>query len=174
MGNGLINYRDLFEFPDSPECPELTTDAITSAQDVLGVRLPFEYLQVLKACNGGRLKRNTFYTEQATSWADDSVQMPDLMGIGGENGIDARYGSDYLIDEWNYPRPAIVLWSGGQTAIMLDYRRCGPDGEPPVIWVDMDAHESEQILVLSSEFGAFVERLVESPDTLAAHRDEAP
>ncbi|HLK56977.1 MAG TPA: SMI1/KNR4 family protein [Chthonomonadaceae bacterium] len=160
----MANYRDLFEYPSSPECPALTTEGIAAAEDVLGVQLPFAYLEMLRTCNGGKLKCNTFYTEQPTCTADPYIQMQDIIGIGGEYGIDARYGSDYLIEEWNYPRPGVVLWSDGQKAIMLDYRECARDGEPPVIWVDMDAHESERIVVLAPSFERFVEKLVESPE----------
>jgi|SRR5579871_1221613 len=155
----MIVPDGLFLDPERPDCPPLTNDRIVCAEDTLSLRLPEAYLDVLRVCNGGKLRRNTYFTQAATSWAKNYIQVESLLGIGGERGIDSRYGSAYLIEEWGFPSSCVVLWAKGPLAVMLDYRECGPEGDPPIIWVDMDAHQGEQIVSLAPNFQTFIEEL---------------
>src|SRR5262245_60751340 len=126
----------LFDNPDEAECPALLPAMIENAQKVLGLKLPEAYLAAMRQCNGGYLRRNAFPNAKAVDrvpsrcWHADHVQIRDLMGIGGDKGIDSRLGSNYLILEWGYPKSGVVISSEGHTAFMLDYGKCGPKGEP--------------------------------------------
>lgn len=66
-----------------------------------------------------------------------------------------------MIDQWQYPDIGIVICdcpSAGHDVIMLDYRKCGKDGEPEVVHVDQefDFH----ITFLAKDFETFITGLV--------------
>ncbi|MBB2923481.1 hypothetical protein FHR80_002406 [Cellulomonas cellasea] len=84
--------------------------------------------------------------------------MSRLLCVGGDDGIDSAFGSAYLVAEWDYPDVGVVLLdtpSGGHDTVMLDYRRCGPTGEPAVVHVDEDRVPRE----VAPSFAAFVAAL---------------
>lgn len=64
--------------------------------------------------------------------------------------------TSYLVREWDLPSPVVLLYGEGHYWVALDYRRCGPDGEPSLLWIDVEA-ASEQ--TLAPTFKVFVERL---------------
>ncbi|MFI5564286.1 SMI1/KNR4 family protein [Amycolatopsis japonica] len=134
---------DLFDGEDLFTGPPVDDELIRQAEERLGYRLPSSYSDVLRQRNGGFLRRRRFPTSFPTSWADDHFEVRSLIGLGGIHGIDSGggRGSRYLISEWGYPDIGIVLFdmpSGGHDAVMLDYRECGVDGEPAVVYVDED------------------------------------
>ena len=132
---------------------------VTQAEKTLGYKLPQSYLDALREKNGGYLARSAFPTDRPTNWANNHVSCPDLMGVGGEDGIDGETGSQYLIEEWDYPDIGIVFSTEGHTAFMLDYSACGPQGEPRIIYVDTDPEL--EVFFLAPTFAAFVSGLVE-------------
>ncbi len=152
-------------FDDGPgRCPPLTAQMVTRAESALGYRLPPSYLDVLRQRNGGDLARGRFPTDRPTHWASDHVLCRDLIGIGCEDGLDGPTGSRYLIAEWGYPDIGVVISSDGHTAFMLDYSACGPQGEPGVAYVDVEADPGQEVLALAPTFAAFVAGLVEDTD----------
>lgn len=66
-----------------------------------------------------------------------------------------------MIDEWGYPNIGICICncpSAGHDLIMLDFRKCGKQGEPEVIHVDQAS--DYKITFLASDFETFVKGLV--------------
>ncbi|GAA0928089.1 hypothetical protein GCM10009557_93660 [Virgisporangium ochraceum] len=61
--------------------------------------------------------------------------------------------------EWGLPSPVVLLSGDGHYWIALDYRTCGPAGEPPVVWLDVEAGQD---LPIAPDFHTFVERLTAS------------
>lgn len=123
--------------------PRLTQKLIRSAEARLGYRLPPAYLALLEERNGGVPIRRCFPATKKTSWAVDRIEIETLCGLGGEWGIDSEdgLGSRDLIAEWGYPNIGIVICetpSAGHDTVMLDYRKCGPAGEPSVVYIDED------------------------------------
>jgi hypothetical protein len=118
--------------------PTLTDAMVIAAEDRLGVRLPADYVQLLRTCNGGEPDRTMFPVDFPTSWAVDHIEIRSILGIGGEFGIDSEFGSAYLIEEWEYPDIGVVVCntpSGGHDTVMLDYRA----GQvPKVAYIDED------------------------------------
>jgi hypothetical protein len=141
------------------QCLQLTSEMVTRAEKALGCKLPQSYLDVLSEKNGGNLIHGAFPTDRPTNWANNHVYCRDLMGIGCGNGIDGDTGSQYLIEEWDYPDIGIVFSTDGHTAFMLDYSTCGPQGEPRVVYVETDPELA--VLLLAPTFAAFVSGLVE-------------
>lgn len=143
--------------------PPVNADMVRAAEARIGFRLPRAYLELLHERNGGVPIRRCFPTVVRTSWAEDHIEISGLLGIGTERGIDGKLGSAYLIQEWDYPNIGIVICdtpSGGHDTVMLDYRECGPEGEPQVVYVD----EDRTILTLAANFDEFADRLVECND----------
>lgn len=105
--------------------PRLTEKMIVTAEKILGYKLPIYYLDILRELNGGYLHKFEFEHDEEIEGQGDSVCIPEIFGIGYEGGIDGKHGSQYLIQEWNYPDTGIVISSEGHTAIMLDYSSCG-------------------------------------------------
>ena len=134
---------------------------VTQAEKTLGYKLPQSYLDVLRVKNGGDLAHGAFPTDRPTNWANNHVSCRDLMGIGCEEGIDGETGSQYLIEEWEYPDIGVVISTDGHTAFMLDYSACGSHGEPRVVYVDVETDPELEVLPLAPTFAAFASGLVE-------------
>lgn len=140
--------------------PPLSDDMVRAAEATIGFRLPPAYLELLREMNGGIPIRRCFLTAARTSWAEDHIEISGLLGIGSEEGIDGKLGSAYLIQEWGYPNVGVVICdtpSGGHDTVMLDYRECGPEGEPQVVYIDDD----RAILPLAASFAEFANRLID-------------
>jgi hypothetical protein len=64
-----------------------------------------------------------------------------------------------MIRKWDYPKIGVVICempSAGHDALMLDYRACGAEGEPAVVYVDEDRQPQE----IARTFSQFVDGLV--------------
>ena len=159
------HLQGMFEEDEEGESPPLKAVMVRAAEKALGYRLPTAYVEMLKVCNGAALKRSVFPTKKCPRWADDHVAFEQVMGIGGDWGIDGETGSAYLITEWDYPNVGVVISSDGHTAFMLDYSKCGPEGEPQVIWIDTEtASGKPDVVVLAPDFGTFLAKLREAPE----------
>jgi hypothetical protein len=133
--------------------PPLTDAAVQEAEAVLGVALPAALLDLLRVQNGGGVAcgRRRYPTSAPTSWADDHVPLPDLMGIGHTKGVTSLLDVPDLIEEWGLPAGVVPLSGDGPTWVALDYRRAG---EPAVVWLD-----NGRELALAPDFRSFVEGL---------------
>jgi hypothetical protein len=156
--------RNLYTLEGDQPNPELTEEMVVSAQKLLGYKLPETYLNVLKELNGGYLHKFTFELVEKIEGQGESVCMLDIFGIGYEGGIDGEYGSRYLIKEWDYPNIGIVISSEGHTAIMLDYSTCGTEGEPTVVFVDVEWNDGPRTTLIARNFSEFYSSLKESDD----------
>jgi hypothetical protein len=136
--------------------PPLTDGMVASAEATLGVRLPAALIDMLRERNGGFLKRPYF----AYPVVDDIMALTSLHGLGWRRGMDGEYGCLYMSKEWHYPDGLLYIDGDGHTGIFLDYRDCGPQGEPSVGWYDGEADPPE-IVKLDDTFAAFVSRLQE-------------
>jgi hypothetical protein len=137
----------------------LTDEAVREAEALLGVRLPETLLELLRVQNGGTVvnERSAFPTSEPTSWAPDHAPFDSLMGIGTAERSMSLLDTPYLVQEWGLPSPVVLLTGDGHWWIALDYRECGPAGEPSVVWLDAD-DESE--LPLAPDLRSFLAGLV--------------
>ncbi|QNK55067.1 SMI1/KNR4 family protein [Paenibacillus sp. PAMC21692] len=138
-------------------------ELINSIEEELGYKLPTAFIALMKQQNGGIPQYTCFPTNSPTSWAEDHIQITGIMGIGRNRtcSLCGELGSQFMIDEWEYPQIGVVICncpSAGHDLIMLDYRKCGNDGEPEVVHVDLEA--DYQITLLAKDFESFIKGLI--------------
>ncbi|MDN8592851.1 SMI1/KNR4 family protein [Paenibacillus sp. 11B] len=156
--------------------PPFDEELIQTIEQELGYQLPASYIQLMNTQNGGIPAHTVFPTNEATSWAEDHIAITGIMGIGRDksNTLAGEFGSRFMIEDWGYPDLGIVICdcpSAGHDVVMLDYRFCGPEGEPAVVHVDQE--DDYEITYLAPNFEAFIRGLVDA-DTfdLSGEEDE--
>jgi SMI1-KNR4 cell-wall len=163
MWEASVAGNRVFDDSDYFSGPPVTPVAVRAAEASLGVSLPAAYVALLSERNGGSPNRRCFPTPFSTSWAPDHIGIDAILGVGGEWGIDSvGLGSRDMVAERGYPDLGVVICampSGGHDSVMLDYRDCGPEGEPAVVYVDEDRVPRQ----IASSFEAFVEGLIDCP-----------
>lgn len=135
----------------------VTDDDIKDAESELGYTLPVAYIELLKKHNGGVVKKNCFINDD-----DDCVYVTGIYGIdsGKKYSLLGEMGNEFWISKCKYPPIGVVVAdtiSGGHDMIFLDYRDCGPSGEPKVVRVDQEGDYS--ITLLADNFGDFIKNL---------------
>lgn len=112
--------------------------------------------------NGGAPVKNCHRTASATSWAEDHVAMTGFLSTGKAkpSSLCGEVGSRFMIEEWGYPPIGIYFAdcpSAGHDMLCLDYRACGPEGEPSVVHVDQEG--GYVITPVADTFEAFIRGL---------------
>ena len=162
-GFDLTNFWDdsmyaLKEYVSDPPSDEL----IASVEEELGYKLPAAYIWLMKQHNGGIPVNTCYPCDEPTCWAEDHVAITGIFGIGREKSCSlcGELGSQFMIDEWEYPAIGVAICdcpSAGHDMIFLDYRVCGPQGEPAVVHVDQE--NDYKITHLADSFEEFVRGL---------------
>ena len=152
------NWYALKEYVSDPPSDEL----IASVEEELGYKLPAAYIWLMKQHNGGIPVNTCYPCDEPTCWADDHVAITGIFGIGREKSCSlcGELGSQFMIDEWEYPAIGVAICdcpSAGHDMIFLDYRVCGPQGEPAVVHVDQE--NDYKITHLADSFEEFVRGL---------------
>ena len=135
----------------------VTDKDIKAAEAELGYTLPAAYIELLKNHNGGVVKKNCFINDD-----DDCVYITGIYGIDRDKkySLLGEMGNEFWISKVKYPPIGVVVAdtiSGGHDMIFLDYRECGPTGEPKVVRVDQEGDYS--ITLLADNFGDFIKNL---------------
>jgi len=136
---------------------EVTDEDIKNAEAKLGYTLPTAYIELLKNHNGGVVNKNCFINDD-----DDCVYITGIYGIDRDKKYSflGEMGNEFWISKVKYPPIGIVVAdtiSGGHDMVFLDYRECGPTGEPKVVRVDQECDYS--ITPLADNFGDFIKNL---------------
>jgi hypothetical protein len=140
---------------------------IASVEEELGYRLPPSYVAMMRGRNGGVPRLRYFPTSSSTTWADDHVAVTGIFGISRHlaSSLAGSAGSRFWIEEWGYPALGVYFAdcpSAGHDMIAMDYRECGPGGEPSIVHVDQERNYG--VTFLAPSFARFVRGL----------RDEEP
>jgi hypothetical protein len=164
------NWYALKEYVSDPPSDEL----ITSVEEELGYKLPAAYIWLMKQHNGGIPVNTCYPCNEPTCWAEDHVAITGIFGIGREKiySLCGELGSQFMIDEWEYPAIGVAICdcpSAGHDMIFLDYRACGPQGEPAVVHVDQE--NDYKITHLADSFEEFIRGL--EHESLYALNDDA-
>lgn len=136
---------------------------IAEIEEELGYKLPESYIWLMKQHNGGIPSNDCFPCDEPTSWAEDHIAITGIMGIGRNKNytICGELGSQFMIEEWGYPNIGVAICdcpSAGHDMIFLDYRECGPQGEPKVVHIDQEC--DYDITPLADSFEDFIRGLV--------------
>src|SRR5262249_52861541 len=104
-------------------------------------------------------RRNNHRTAERTSWAQDQIAVTGILGIGNQKrcSLCGGVGSKFWLREWGYPDIGVYFAdcpSAGHDMLCLDYRACGPSGEPSVVHVDQEW--DYKITLVAPNFEAFI------------------
>ena len=155
--------------------PPPTAEVIRQVEKELGYKLPESYIALMQVQNGGFSKKSAFPTSTPTSWADDHIAIEGFLSIGWDKtySLCGKLGSRFMMEEWGYPDIGIAICdcpSAGHDMVFLDYRECGPQGEPKVVHIDQE--DDYYITHLADSFEAFVRGLVDEEDYWDDEDDE--
>ena len=144
-------------------CPPPSDERIADIEEELGYKLPASYIWLMKQHNGGAPVNTCYPTKKPTSWAEDHVAITGIFGIGWviSYSLCGELGRRFMIDEWVYPAIGVAICdcpSAGHDMIFLDYRACGPQGEPKVVHIDQEC--DYEITPLADSFEEFIRGLV--------------
>lgn len=153
------------EYVDVPLTPAL----VERVEKALGVTLPRAYVELATFQNGGIPMRTRHRTAERTSWAKDHVAITGIYAIGETKpcSLLGELGSKFWLGEWGYPDIGVYFAdcpSAGHDMLGLDYRECGPSGEPRVVHVDQE--RDYKVTLVAPTFESFVRGL--------QHADEFP
>lgn len=148
MEYGLWN-SDLDEFYKG----EIDVNQVETIQTALKVTLPESYIKLMHKKNGFYLTKKYYPVSTPNSWANNSVHVDSLYGLGENPGI---LDNPYLRTEWGIRSKKIIIISAEPpTFICLDYRK---KKNPSVIFIDVDENQE---IKLAENFEDFLEGLVE-------------
>jgi cell wall assembly regulator SMI1 len=141
--------------------PPLTRETVSEAERELGVRLPADYLALLRVQNGGRVSDDCdgFVVDPPGPRGETHVGLVDMDGLGGPGfHVEVERSERRHDPDYGPPEGLVLIGSpdGGHQFLALDYRACGPDGEPSVLWTDTELVSAFE---LAPSFRAFVEGL---------------
>lgn len=148
---------------------------IASVETELGYRLPETYLALMKQHNGGIPYATCYPLPNPQEGEQEYVEITGFLSIGRKkpNSLCGTAGNKLFKEGWHYPDYGVYICdcpSAGFDLILLDYRQCGPDGEPSVAYVDM---EKRQVITLAPDFATFLQGLVEETELTTPEADRA-
>ncbi|MCP5499818.1 MAG: SMI1/KNR4 family protein [Leptospiraceae bacterium] len=142
----------LSEFPEDKLILSIETE-------LGGYKLPKSYIELMKQHNGGMPKNTCFPLNDK----GDYIEITGIFGIGREKtySLCGQLGSTFMIEEWEYPDTGVYICdcpSAGHDMVMLDYSKCGKEGEPEVVHVDQE--DDYRKTFLAKNFEEFIRGLL--------------
>ncbi len=136
---------------------------IAQVEEELGYKLPASYIWLMKQHNGGLLRKNLFRGKNQKTGREENYVITGLLSIGWSKiySLCGNLGSQFMIEEWGYPPVGVAIGdtlSAGHEMVFLDYRKCGPQGEPEVVWIDQE--NDYEITWLANDFESFIRGLI--------------
>ncbi len=142
--------------------PSFSDLDVARVEKELGYKLPNSYLALMRTQNGGIPKRTNHRTNERTSWAEDHVAIIGIYSIARDKtySLCGEFNSAFWVEEWGYPPIGIYFAdcpSAGHDMLCLDYRECGPRGEPQVVHVDQES--DYRVTFVAKDFESFIRSL---------------
>lgn len=140
---------------------------VASVEEELGYWLPASYVAFMCRHNGGIPRLTCHPAPTSTTWADDHVAVTGIHGIGRDLGYSlcGSTGSRFWQEQWEYPPLGVYFadcLSADHDMIAMDYRDCGPTGEPRIVHVDQEWDYA--VTVLADTFADFIRGLRDADD----------
>ena len=140
----------------------LTPEKVELVERTLGYKLPAAYIALMRSQNGGVPTRTAHRTAEPTTWAEDHIEIVGIFAIGSAapNSLCGANGSRAVMEAAGYPPIGVYFAdcpSAGHDMLCLDYRACGPRGEPTVVHVDQEV--DYQITFVAESFESFIRGL---------------
>ena len=140
----------------------LTDETLAAVEVELGYVLPRAYVALSRQQNGGIPMRTNHRTKERTSWAEDHVAITGIYSIAFDRpcSLCGTCSSKFWMEEWGYPNIGVYFAdcpSAGHDMLCLDYRGCGPKGEPSVVHIDQEL--GYKITYVADNFESFVRGL---------------
>lgn len=130
------------------------------------MKLPNAYHELVKNRNGGELFLNAIIShDQPFSWHTPrkAYEVRELSGISQANPYESIIGKTKLaIEEWEGPEGLVALEGEGHWWLCLDYRQCGPTGEPTVVHSENGSESPSgncEEFVVAKNFADFIANL---------------
>ncbi len=140
----LPDVRELFYRRTLNDIQTVYSPALRrQAEAQLGIRLPESYIALLKKRNGGRLRMNAVKLRGRSRKAYGPVYTFErIAGLDPDHHESITALTETARGGWAVPEGLFPLDGDGHWWLCLDYRRCGPEGEPVVTHIDTE-YESE-------------------------------
>jgi SMI1-KNR4 cell-wall len=140
-----------------------TAELVAAIERELGYILPKAYIEMAQFQNGGIPRNTNHRMHERTTWAEDHIAITGIFSISQEKrySLGGQFGSRFWIEQWDYPAIGVYFAdcpSAGHDMLCLDYRACGPNGQPQVVHVDQEW--DYKITSVAASFEAFVRQLV--------------
>jgi tetratricopeptide (TPR) repeat protein len=136
-----------------------TDEMFAEAEKALGYKLPESYKALMRRRNGGKPTCNFFPLPFASHAEPDEIHISGILGVdpSKRESLLGEFGSRFMIEEWGYPDIGVAVCdcpSAGHDMIFLDYRGCGPEGEPEVVHIDQEV--DFEITYMAHDFESFI------------------
>lgn len=134
-----------------------TDEEITRVEQTLGLKLPSDFLQLLKIANGGIIKdtHQAFSVDFSIESGDQFIMVEEIMGAN-EEGLML---SDYFIEEWDLPKELVLFSGSGHAWVGFNYEN---REVPNVVYVEPDNGDGNNFHVLADTFNEFISKLTET------------
>jgi hypothetical protein len=150
-----------------------TNAALVQTERALGVKLPAALVAVLKVSNGGSLRRTTYDIKgklpRNAPFRDYCVNR--LPGVHPTHS-DGFINQADLARQWGLAKGLIPLDGDGHWWLCLDYRKCGPKGDPAVMHVEVEIPKEYRVANSVAELLAGLYRSIESMEPAAIALDK--
>lgn len=155
--------------------PAPSEELIAEIEAELGYRLPDAYVELVRlpgGRNGGGTKRCCYPLRTDDPNVIEVVMITGIYAIGRTSrySLLGALGGTFMVTEWGYPPIGVYFAdtpSAGHEMLALDYRACGPQGEPSVVHVDQEG--DYRITEVAPDFASFVRGLLTEED---CHEDD--
>lgn len=132
---------------DDRELDMFNHKILRSVEKKIQLKLPQDYVDLMKTRNGGSLARTTFKVNKL------EISVEYLLGIGKSENEDVLT-TLYMSVEWDLPKNIVLLSGDGHSWVFLDYRV--DKDNPAVSYIDT---ETDIDVVIASDFTDFINRL---------------
>jgi len=135
---------------------------VAELESLLGYKIPLAYVELCKTQNGGSPNNTCYRTQIPIFWSDDYAELVGIFAIGktADSSLGGIDGSKFWMEEWGYPDIGIYFAdtpTAGHDMFCLDYRECGPTGEPKVVHVHQE--DNYKTTIIADSFEAFIRGL---------------